>query len=81
MPGKFKPGDLVVLNQYGVFITYDHEDEVGIIVSGPYSLLYDNDVMAEPFYTVYDVLLDGQLFTLVPEEFMEFYKEYEEDDE
>ncbi len=31
------------------------------------------------FYIVYDILLDGQLIKMIPQEFMEFYEKYEED--
>ena len=81
MSARFKPGDLIVLNQYGIFITYRHEHTIGIIISEPYNILSPSEVVLETFYVVYDVLLDGQLFRLVPEDFMEFYEKYEKDDE
>ena len=80
MPGKFKPGDLVILNQYGIFITYTYNHAIGIIISDAYNLLSPIEAILESFYTVYDVLLDGRLFRLVPEDFMEFYEKYEKDD-
>tara|TARA_Y100001973_G_C5194008_1_gene332939 strand:- start:1241 stop:1486 length:246 start_codon:yes stop_codon:yes gene_type:complete len=79
--GKYKPGDLVCLNQYGFFITADHDGFIGIIVSGPYSIIAPVETIMDTFYTVYDILLDGQLFKMVPEEFMESYGKYEENTE
>ena len=35
----------------------------------------------DTFYTVYDILLDGELFNMVPEEFMERYEKHEKDSE
>ena len=80
MPDKFEPGDLVILNQYGLFITVDHEDKVGIIISKAYNILpYDIESDSDSFYIVHDVLLEGELIKMVPAEFMESYGSYEED--
>ena len=79
MPDKFKPGDLVVLNQFGVFILIDYGNHVGIVISESYNLFPPMGLNHEAFYTVYDILLDGELITMVPEEFMEMYEKYEED--
>ena len=80
MSNKFKLGDLIYLNQYGVFITSEYEGHIGIIVAGPYSIVAPIETIMDTFYTVYDILLDGQLFKMVPREFMERYKLYEESD-
>jgi len=77
--GRYKPGDLICLNQYGLFITSEHEGLIGIIVSGPYSIVTPIENILDTFYTVYDILLDGELFKMVPEEFMESYGKHEED--
>ena len=79
MPGKFNPGDLVYLNQYGFFITPRFDGSIGIIVSGPYSVLTPAPTVTDIFYKVYDILLDGELFKMVPEEFMESYGKNEKD--
>ena len=81
MPNKFNPGDLIYLNQYGLFITSDFEDLVGIVVSESYSIIDSTESPPDIFYTVYDILLDGELFKMVPEEFMEKYKKHEKDTE
>ena len=79
MSGKYKPGDLIYLNQYGLFISSNFEDLVGIVISEPYSIFAPVETNLDTFYTVYDILLDGELFKMVPEEFMERYAKYEED--
>ena len=79
MSNKFSPGDLVYLNQYGLLITSDFDESVGIIISEPYSIIAPIKNKQDTFYTVYDILLDGELFKMVPEEFMESYKKYEKD--
>ena len=79
MSHKFKPGDLIVLNSYGVFIGEDLEDIVGIIISNPYNIVPQLENEMKAFYIVYDILLDGQLFKMVPEEFMEMYETDEKD--
>lgn len=79
MPGKYEPGDLVCLNQYGLFITSDYEGLIGIIISEPYSIIAPIETIMDTFYTVYDILLDGELFKMVPEEFMEKYENHEKD--
>ena len=79
MSGKLKPGDLITLNQYGLFITTEHEDKIGLIISEAYSIVAPMESETDTFYKVYDILLDGELFRMVPEEFMERYGRYEED--
>ena len=73
MSSKFKPGDLIILNEYGLFISIDKRKEVGIVVSESYSVLPQVESEFDGFYIVYDILLCGELCTMVPEEFMEFY--------
>jgi len=70
---KYKPGDLVILNQYGIFITSDYNDTVAVILSESYSIVAPVEATPDTFYTVYDILLDEKLFKMVPEEFMERY--------
>ena len=77
MSGKFKPGDLVALNQYGYFIVDNFYGKVGIIVNGPYSIIVPIETIIDTFYTVYDVLIEEKLFSMIPEEFMEKFKLHE----
>ena len=80
MPNRFKPGDLVILNQYGLFITLEHERKLGIIISKSYNILPpDEKSEFDTFFIVYDILIEGELIKMIPEEFMEKYEEYEED--
>ncbi len=73
MPDKFKPGDLIILNDYGVFLGIPYyEDTVGIILSKAYSIIPEMEEI-NPFYIVYDILLDGELIKIVPEQFMRLY--------
>tara|TARA_R100000315_G_C5155308_1_gene89175 strand:- start:278 stop:523 length:246 start_codon:yes stop_codon:yes gene_type:complete len=78
VPDKFKPGDLIRLNQYGLFITFDHEKKIGLVISESYSIIAPTGDEADTFYTVYDILLEGELFKMVPQEFMENYEGHEE---
>jgi len=80
VPNRFKPGDLIILNQYGLFITLEHDRKVGIIISKSYNILPpEEETEIDTFFIVYDILLDGELIKMVPEEFMEMYGDYEED--
>ena len=73
MPDKFKPGDLIILNDYGVFLGIPYyESTVGIILSKAYSIIPEMEEI-NPFYIVYDILLDGELIKIVPEQFMRLY--------
>ena len=79
MPGKYKPGDLVYLNQYGFFIASNYKDLVAIVISESYSIIAPIETIMDTFYAVYDILLDGELVRMVPEEFMEKYQKHEKD--
>jgi hypothetical protein len=74
---KFKPGDLIVLNDYGVFIGQDLDNIVGVIISEAYNIVPELKSELNAFYIVYDILLDGELIKMIPQEFMEFYEKYE----
>ena len=77
MSHKFKPGDLIVLNDYGVFIGQHYDNTIGIIISKPYNIVPQLEEEINGFYVVYDILLDGELLKMIPQEFMEFYRRYE----
>ena len=77
MAYKFKPGDLIVLNDYGVFIGENYENSIGLIISKAYNIVPQMEDELNAFYIVYDILLDGQLIKMIPQEFMEFYEKYE----
>ena len=79
MSHKFQPGDLVVLNDYGLFIGRHYEDSIGVVISAAYNIMPQIEEEINSFYIVYDVLLDGELLTMIPQEFMEPYRKYEKD--
>ena len=79
MSHKFKPGDLIVLNDYGVFIGENYDNCIGVIISKAYNMLPQMEEESRSFYIVYDILLDGELIKMIPQEFMEFYEKYEKD--
>ena len=74
---KFKPGDLITLNDYGVFIGENYDNIIGVIISKPYNIVPQMEDEMNTFYIVYDVLLDGELLKMIPQEFMEFYEKHE----
>ena len=80
MSSKFNPGDLIILNQYGLFITIEHSKKTGIIISKSYNIIPpDEEMEVDTFFIVYDILLDGELIKMVPEEFMEIYEGHDLD--
>ncbi len=79
MSHKFKLGDLIILNDYGVFIGENYGNTVGVIISKPYNIVPQIEEESSAFYIVYDVLLAGELLKMIPQEFMEFYEKYEKD--
>mgnify|MGYP003135267422 CR=1 FL=1 len=79
MSNKFQPGDLIVLNEYGFFVIDDWTGSVGIIVSDSYNIVPQLEEDTNAFYLVYDVLINGELLKMVPQEFMEHYRKYEKD--
>lgn len=79
MTDRYSPGDLVYLNQYGIFVTSDFEGIVAVVISQAYSMLVPFAVEEDYAYRVYDILLNGELLTMVPEDFMESYKKNEKD--
>ena len=80
MSDKFVPGDLIILNDYGMLIGEDYEDAIGIVITRPYNIMPQIDEEeGYSFYIVYDVLLGAELIKTIPQEFMEHYKKYEKD--
>lgn len=61
-----------------MFITPEHERKLGIVISKSYNILPPaKESEVDSFFIVYDILLDGELIKMVPEEFMEMYGDYE----
>ena len=68
----FKKGDLFFLNKEGLVLFKHIQGENGIIMSEPY-LLYEKDFESETRtiqYFGYDILIQGRLFTEIPEKFL-----------
>ena len=70
----------MTLNDYGIFIGEHYNNTVGIVISMPYNIMPQMKEEINSFYIVYDILLDGELLKMIPQEFMEFYEKYEKDD-
>lgn len=73
METKFKVGDLVLLNEFGRLVLDGGTSNIGLITSGPRSLIYPVFPGAEedPFsYWAYNVMIAGQLLIDVPQEFL-----------
>ena len=79
MSTSIKPGDLISLNDYGIFIGENYDNTIGIIISKPYNIVPQIEEEMNAFYIVYDVLLNGELIKMIPQEFMELYEKYEKD--
>ena len=65
----FKKGDLFTLNERGIKLFQYITGSVGVIIS-PGKLMYEYDFEEKAKYFVYDILISGQLFTDIPEEFI-----------
>jgi hypothetical protein len=81
---KFKKGDLVYLNDFGVLVTEEDKLTIALIVEGPYDLHYPTDnKWGEVYYNFwsYDIMIGKKLITLVPEEFLERMIKNEKDPE
>ena len=77
-PPKFKIGDLVYINNFGLLIV-DSVSDLGIIADGPYifKTTTHSHVVDDLFYFeywTYDILVDGQLVKMMPETFLEEVK-------
>ncbi len=70
----------MTLNDYGIFIGEHYNNTIGIVISVPYNIMPQMKEEINSFYIVYDILLDGELLKMIPQEFMEFYEKYEKDD-
>ena len=68
----FKKGDLFKFNKQGTDLFKHITGSVGLIASEP-KLLYEYDFHTQPKktqYYAYDVLVSGQLFSDIPEDFL-----------
>ena len=68
----FKKGDLFFLNTEGYILFKHIQGENGIVMSNAY-LLYEHDFESKTQvsqYYGYDILINGRLFTEIPEKFL-----------
>ncbi len=77
----FKQGDLIKFNSLGENLFHYLGASVGIISSDPI-LMFEYEFDEKIEYVVYDLIVDGQLFKHIPEEFLDrIIQNYEEDTE
>jgi hypothetical protein len=77
----YKQGDLVKFNALGEDLFHYLGASVGIIASGAI-LMYEYEFEEKVEYVVYDLIVYGQLFKHIPEEFLDrITQKYEEDTE
>lgn len=79
---KFKVGDLVIINHFGLLIV-ETGSEIGIIADGPYifKTTTHSHTVDDLFYFeywTYDILVDGKLVKMMPETFLQEVKIDEE---
>jgi hypothetical protein len=77
-PAIFKKGDLVKFNQAGEDLFYYLGSCVGLISSDPI-VIFEYEFTEKVEYIVYDLIVDGQLFKHIPEEFL--YRIIQDDEE
>ena len=65
----FYQGDLFTLNEKGIKLFHYITGSVGVVASTK-KLIYEYDFEEKVKYYVYDILISGQLFTDIPEEFI-----------
>ncbi len=71
MEAKFKIGDLIILNDYGLKVLDSKAIKVGLIVGGPFSMFHSQEDIGLLSYWAYDIMIGKRLITIIPEEFME----------
>ena len=75
----FKKGDLIKFNKKGEDLFVYLEAHVGVIASDPV-VMYEYDREHSVQYIVYDILVDGQLFKQIPEDFLDRIIQDDEED-
>ena len=77
----FKKGDLVKFNNVGEDLFIHLGAHVGLISSDPV-IMFEYEFEHAHEYIVYDLIVDGQLFKQIPEEFLDrIIQDNEEDTE
>ncbi len=79
----FKKGDLFFLNTEGYILFKHIHGENGIVMSNAYLLYecdYESKTQVSQYYG-YDILINGRLFTEIPEKFLSRVTKREENNE
>ena len=68
---KFKIGDLILLNDFGLLI-YDDGPKIGLVVTDAYAYVMpeQSDEIIHLEYWTYDIMIGGELIKMMPEEFL-----------
>jgi len=80
-PPKFKIGDLIILNDFGLLI-YDDGQKLGLVVTDAYAYVmphHSNEIIHLEYWT-YDIMIGGELIKMMPEEFLRRIKDEEDID-
>jgi hypothetical protein len=79
MEAKYKKGNLIILNAFGLLLRDDHNQaRIGVVITPPRNFMHSQETL-ELFYWVYDIMIGDQLITDVPQEFID--RMVEEQDE
>ena len=71
MEAKYKKGNLIILNSFGLLLRDEgNRAKVGIIISPPRNYMHCQETV-ELFYWVYDIMIGDQLINDVPQEFID----------
>ena len=80
-PPKFKIGDLIILNDFGLLI-YDDGQRLGLVVTDAYAYVMpeqSREIIHLEYWT-YDIMIGGELIKMMPEEFLRRIKDEEDFD-
>jgi len=71
MEAKYKKGDLIVLNTFGLILRDEHNQvKIGVVISPPRNYINKREDY-ELYYWVYDIMIGDQLIIDVPQEFID----------
>ena len=74
----FKKGDLIEFNQKGLNLFKYITGSIGVITSDP-KKIYEYDFQEKMVFYTYDILVSGQLFIDIPDEFLKRITNNEKD--
>ena len=76
---KFKVGDLIILNDFGLLI-YDDGPKLGLVMTDAYAYIMprESEEIIHLEYWTYDIMIGGELIKMMPEEFLKRIKDEED---